>query len=152
MFNLEDWRVIGEYVYDGEGGRHQAFYSPIRDIYYKDIHFRAGERIQVEQSLKYSQKETLELWERSGLNEVKRWSASSDNYSEFKTYFSKSLFALQIMPQLVIPRMRLCPTLWNMARWSHDYLRGSMWGRCPAIFVRCGARAIISRSTAFLMP
>lgn len=92
MFNLEDWRVIGEYVYDSEGGRHQAFYSPIRDIHYKDIHFKAGERVQVEQSLKYSQKEIHELWERSGLNEVKRWSASSDSYSMSKSCFLNCFF------------------------------------------------------------
>lgn len=24
VFKLEDWRVIGEYVYDEEGGRHQG--------------------------------------------------------------------------------------------------------------------------------
>lgn len=87
VFDLEDWKVVGEYVYDSRGGRHQAFYSPIRDIQYKDIHFKAGERIQVEQSLKYAEKGTLELWERSGLNEVKRWSASSDAYSELKPAF-----------------------------------------------------------------
>jgi uncharacterized SAM-dependent methyltransferase len=73
--------VIGEYVYDGEGGRHQAFYTPTRDIDYKDIHFKAGERIQVEQSLKYSAEEAEQLWKASGLNEVGRWSASSESYS-----------------------------------------------------------------------
>ena len=93
MFNLEDWKVIGEYVYDSEGGRHQAFYSPIRDIHYKDIRFHVGERIQVEQSLKYSPEEALQLWERSGLNEVKRWSASSDDYSKSKPGLSNLLFS-----------------------------------------------------------
>jgi hypothetical protein len=74
--------VIGEYVYDGEGGRHQAFYTPIRDLHYKDIHFRAGERIQVERSLKYATAETAQLWKMSGLNEAGRWSASSEAYSK----------------------------------------------------------------------
>ncbi|KAE8448602.1 Ergothioneine biosynthesis protein 1 [Mollisiaceae sp. DMI_Dod_QoI] len=81
VFNLEDWKVIGEYAYDGEGGRHQAFYSPIRDIRFGDIQFKAGERIQVEQSLKYSTEEALQLWQKAGLSEVDRWSASSDAYN-----------------------------------------------------------------------
>lgn len=75
--------MIGEYVYDGEGGRHQAFYAPIKDVHYKDIHFKAGERVQVEQSLKYSAEETEQLWRASGLGEVGRWSASSEAYSMF---------------------------------------------------------------------
>src|ERR1700761_5578571 len=56
VFELDDWKVIGEYVFDSEGGRHQAFYSPLRDFRYRDIQFKAGERIQVEQSLKFSAK------------------------------------------------------------------------------------------------
>jgi uncharacterized SAM-dependent methyltransferase len=82
-FKIDDWKVIGEYVYDGEGGRHQAFYSPIRDIRYRDIFVKAGERIQVEQSLKFSAENASELWEMSGLKEVSQWSASSEAYSEW---------------------------------------------------------------------
>lgn len=81
IFNLDDWRVIGEYVYDGEGGRHQAFYSPLKDVHYKDIYFKAGERVQVEQSLKYSEEETRQLWRASALTEVGRWSALSEAYN-----------------------------------------------------------------------
>lgn len=88
IFNLNDWRVIGEYVYDGEGGRHQAFYAPIKDVYYKDIHFKAGERVQIEQSLKYSAEETAQLWRASELKEVARWSASSEAYSTSRPLFS----------------------------------------------------------------
>ncbi|GKT85540.1 hypothetical protein Ct61P_03390 [Colletotrichum tofieldiae] len=54
-FKLSDWEVIGEYVYDEEGGRHQAFYSPVRDTYVMGTLVKQHERIQVEQSLKYSQ-------------------------------------------------------------------------------------------------
>lgn len=82
LFNLTDWRVIGEYAYDEQGGRHQAFYSPIRDIQFKGIQFKAGERIQVEQSLKYSAEEATQLWQTAGLTEVNRWSASSEAYSK----------------------------------------------------------------------
>lgn len=81
-FDLKDWKVIGEYVYDDEGGRHQAFYSPSRDIQYRDISFYAGERIQVEQSLKYSRQGANQLWNAAGLKEIGRWSASSDAYSK----------------------------------------------------------------------
>jgi L-histidine Nalpha-methyltransferase / hercynylcysteine S-oxide synthase len=82
VFDLYDWKVVGEYVFDSEGGRHQAFYSPLRDIRYRDIQFKAGERIQVEQSLKFSAEEAARLWKISGLHEVGRWSASSDAYSK----------------------------------------------------------------------
>ena len=86
--------MIGEYVYDNEGGRHQAFYSPTRDVQFKDVYFEAGERVQVEQSLKYSRKDANQLWEVSGLMEVGLWSASSEAYSMclfdlFKFAFSR---------------------------------------------------------------
>jgi uncharacterized SAM-dependent methyltransferase len=82
VFDLDDWKVIGEYVYDSEGGRHQAFYSPKRDLQYMDIHLKAEERIQVEQSLKYSAEEAQTMFDYAGLKEAQKWTASSENYSE----------------------------------------------------------------------
>lgn len=84
VFKLEDWSVIGEYVYDVEGGRHQAFYTPKRDIHFNDIIFKAEERIQVEQSLKYSPEAAAQLWNDAGLQEVRQWRASSDAYSKYQ--------------------------------------------------------------------
>ncbi len=69
-------------MYDEEGGRHRAFYSPIQDVDYKDIHFRAGERIHIENSFKYSPEEARQLWERSGLDKIAEWSASFDAYGK----------------------------------------------------------------------
>ncbi|KAH8596089.1 DUF323 domain protein [Bisporella sp. PMI_857] len=81
VFKLEDWEVLGEYVFDEQGSRHQAFYIPRRDIHYKDIHIKAGERVKVEQSLKYSSQDAEKLWKNSGLVERSRWSASSNEYN-----------------------------------------------------------------------
>ena len=83
LFKLDDWKVIGEYIHDQDGGRHQAFYAPLRDIQCQGIVLKAGERIQVEQSLKFSADDTTHLWERAGLNEVTHWSASSAAYSKW---------------------------------------------------------------------
>jgi len=88
-FNIDDWRVIGEYVYDVEGGRHQAFYSPKKDVKCLDVCIKEGERVQVEQSLKYSDEESQILWERAGLKEIGRWSASKEAYSK-SSIISKS--------------------------------------------------------------
>lgn len=82
VFDPEDWKVIGEYVYDSEGGRHQAFLSPVRDVSIKGVEIKAGERIQIEESLKYSPEGAAQLWRASGLVEVDRMSASSDTYSK----------------------------------------------------------------------
>lgn len=117
VFKPEEWKVIGEHVYDNEGGRHQAFYSPIRDFYYKDIHVKAGERVQVEQSLKYSAEAALQLWESSDLREVERWSASSESYSKFREHMFQFVYwsrqsrqqkphqceALVPQPRVIIP-------------------------------------------------
>ena len=81
-FVENDWKVIGEYVYDGAGGRHQAFYSPIRDTMVQGELIKAHERIQVEQSLKYSKEATATLWASAGMTQVDQWMTSSDEYGE----------------------------------------------------------------------
>jgi uncharacterized SAM-dependent methyltransferase len=86
VFNIDDWKVIGEYVHDSEGGRHQAFYSPKRDIECLGIYIEEGERVQVEQSLKYSHEEAQVLWQLAGLKEIGKWTASGESYSKFRIY------------------------------------------------------------------
>ena len=73
IFQVQDWNVIGEYVYDAQGGRHQAFYSPKRDTPVLGEVIRPHERIQVEQSLKYSDEEALRLWSEAGMKETFQW-------------------------------------------------------------------------------
>jgi hypothetical protein len=128
--------VIGEYVYDGEGGRHQAFYSPTRDVQFKDVHFKAGERIQVEQSLKYSAEEANLLWKASELNEVGRWSASSESYSKCSLDSQICLFEPQITPSNSVENIEaLFPASapGKLRCWSHDHLtldNVGVLGRC----------------------
>ncbi|KAI5926159.1 C-type lectin protein [Camillea tinctor] len=76
-----DWEVIGEYVYDNEGGRHQAFYSPIRDTVVMGETIRAQERVQIEQSLKYSKLGCKNLWDSAGMMEVDRWMTEDEDYA-----------------------------------------------------------------------
>ncbi|KAI0011262.1 C-type lectin protein [Xylariaceae sp. FL0662B] len=79
-FELDDWQVIGEYVYDNEGGRHQAFYSPIHDTVVLGETIKAQERIQVEQSLKYSKEGCDNLWKSAGMIESDRWMTEDEDY------------------------------------------------------------------------
>lgn len=81
-FKLNDWRVVGEYIYDDEGGRHQAFLTPICDVSYENyFHIKAGERIQIEQSLKFSLEKTANLWKQSCLRKSYMWSHSTESYN-----------------------------------------------------------------------
>ncbi|KAK4677990.1 Ergothioneine biosynthesis protein 1 [Podospora pseudoanserina] len=72
-FHERDWRVIGEYVHDAEGGRHQAFYSPVRDTTVFGQVIRPHERVQVEESLKWSPEETRKMWDLAGMTEMGKW-------------------------------------------------------------------------------
>lgn len=74
VFDEKKWEVVGEYVHDENGGRHQAFYSPRKDTVVLGHPVRAHERIKIEQSFKYSAEESQRLWETSGLVEVAYWS------------------------------------------------------------------------------
>lgn len=72
---------MGEYVYDENGGRHQAFYSPRKDTAVMGELVRTFDRIQVEQSLKYSTEEARKLWNFAGMSEIGRWTRA-DEYGE----------------------------------------------------------------------
>ncbi|KAI9152080.1 Ergothioneine biosynthesis protein 1 [Paramyrothecium foliicola] len=78
VFNLDDWEAIGEYVFDDEGGRHQAFVSPTREVEVLGSVVQPHERIQIEQSFKYSKSGYTKLFAASGLNQVKHWSRGDE--------------------------------------------------------------------------
>lgn len=78
VFNLPEWKVIGEYIYDEDGGRHQAFLSPITETDVLGSVIKPFDRIKIEQSVKYSQFGAEKLWKMSGLQEVKRWRRGDD--------------------------------------------------------------------------
>jgi uncharacterized SAM-dependent methyltransferase len=86
IFDIDEWKIVGEYVYDGRGGRHQAFYSPKNDVECLGIFIKEGERVQVEESLKYSDEESQFLWDSAGLKEIGRWTAMHHTYSKLKIY------------------------------------------------------------------
>jgi L-histidine Nalpha-methyltransferase / hercynylcysteine S-oxide synthase len=81
-FNLEDWEVIGEYMYDSRGGRHHALVSPTRDVVVDGVEVMKGERIRIEESYKYSPLETQRLWEKTGFVESTKWSNRSEDYGK----------------------------------------------------------------------
>lgn len=85
VFKPEDWKAIGEYVYDEEGGRHQAFYSPVKEVVVFGETVQAYERVQVEQSLKYSQAEAKHLWNTAGLKEIDQWMLGQE-YGEYTVH------------------------------------------------------------------
>src|SRR2546429_2752610 len=83
VFNLADWTVVGEY--DEEAGRHQAFYVPNRDVHFKNITMKAGEKIKVEESYKYSPQESSDLWKNAGV--IKRASFGSSEYRKLFFFY-----------------------------------------------------------------
>ncbi|RYP90886.1 hypothetical protein DL770_003024 [Monosporascus sp. CRB-9-2] len=95
VFNLDDWKVIGEYIYDEEGGRHQAFYAPKRDIVVMGEAIKAHERIQIEQSLKYSAEDRENLWNAAGLTEIERWTTEDGDYGGPSQYASSYIPSLK---------------------------------------------------------
>ncbi|EJT79063.1 hypothetical protein GGTG_04152 [Gaeumannomyces tritici R3-111a-1] len=77
-FHVADWRVIGEYVYDDQGGRHQAWYTPIRDTWAMGQLVPVGERVFVERSVKFTPSDREKLWRDSGVAEAGRWAHGTE--------------------------------------------------------------------------
>ncbi|KAL8752055.1 MAG: hypothetical protein Q9199_006005 [Rusavskia elegans] len=78
VFRLEDWKVIGEY--DESAGRHQAFYSPTKDLMIDGVYVENGEKIRVEESYKWSSEQSSKLWEKAGLVRRASFGNRTDDY------------------------------------------------------------------------
>jgi L-histidine Nalpha-methyltransferase / hercynylcysteine S-oxide synthase len=85
-FKAGEWEYVGEY--DADGGRHEAWFVPLKDVSVCDLSFKRGEKILVERSYKYNKREVLELWEESGVVEVGHWSDPSKVYGSFASEVS----------------------------------------------------------------
>lgn len=77
-FDQSMWNVIGEY--DQANGRHQAFLYPNADVRIEDVIIRAGERICIEQSNKYSAGQICDLWQAAGLKRDAVYGNDSNDY------------------------------------------------------------------------
>lgn len=84
---------MGEYVCDAEGGRHQAFYSPVRDTIVMGERVQPHERIKVEQSLKYSTEEAGVLWKQAGMASLREW-RHREHYGESRSGAKTPCFLL----------------------------------------------------------
>ena len=85
VFRKDDWKVIGEY--DETAGRHQAFCSPVRDVMVEETLIRAGEKIRIEESYKYSLLQSNELWQHAGLQVQARFGNRTNDYRKLVSYY-----------------------------------------------------------------
>lgn len=118
-FKLEDWRVIGEYVYDVEGGRHQAWYTPVRDTWALGQLIPLGERIFVERSVKYNDSETRKLWQAADMVEAGRWSIGNE--------YGVHLLTKPTTPFPLTPHEYATPSLPTMDDWV------ALWAKWDAV-------------------
>ncbi|KAI9781617.1 MAG: hypothetical protein M1839_005834 [Geoglossum umbratile] len=115
-FRLGDWKYVGEYSEDA--GRHQAFYVPVRDVNIRNIKIKAGERVRIEESYKYSTAESTRLWDASGLVEGARWNSKSGEYHLHM--LSRPPFSFPLQPEKYatrpVPDLSEWESLW--AAWT----------------------------------
>ncbi|KAK4130067.1 hypothetical protein BT67DRAFT_452686 [Trichocladium antarcticum] len=109
-----EWGVVGEYLYDANGGRHQAFYSPLRETTVMGELIRPHDRIFVEQSLKYSPDGATELWKRAGMTEIHQWRCR-DEYGLHMITKPKMAFSLipSVYARTALPLLEDWQALWE---------------------------------------
>lgn len=107
IFRKEEWKVLGEY--DEEAGRHQAFYSPVRDVVVEGTLIEAGEKIRVEESYKYSILQSNELWQRAGLMVQARFGNRINEYRQLAFYYVWSflVFLCSIISSSLLPHAKM---------------------------------------------
>jgi L-histidine Nalpha-methyltransferase / hercynylcysteine S-oxide synthase len=82
-FDLNNWTVFGEYRYDEQGGRHVAFVSPKQDVTIDGILIRKNEKIQIEESNKFSSNEANQMFNNAGLVQGARWTNETGDYCKW---------------------------------------------------------------------
>ncbi|CAK7219752.1 Ergothioneine biosynthesis protein 1 [Sporothrix curviconia] len=110
-----EWRVIGEYVHDADGGRHQAFYAPVRETVVFGQTIQTHERVQVEQSVKYSPAEADYLWRSAGLAETDKW--QNENMEHGLHLLTKPTMSFSLLPSIyaksVLPSVTDWEAIWD---------------------------------------
>lgn len=81
-FNLDTWNVVGQY--DEKGGRHVAYVSPNADATVDGIRIKMGEKIQIEESNKYSTDETNQLFAAAELVQGATFANQSGDYGKWE--------------------------------------------------------------------
>ncbi|KAI9883040.1 MAG: hypothetical protein M1823_005190 [Watsoniomyces obsoletus] len=116
VFKDDEWEVIGQY--NTEAGRHEAFYSPKKDFVFNGITVRAGEKVRVEESNKYSAVDRCPLWKGAGLARGAEWSNSTGEYHLHMLY--KPPFTFPLKPREYaaepVPTLKEWTELW--AAWD----------------------------------
>ena len=97
VFQKDDWKVMGEY--DEAAGRHQAFISPVRDVMVEETLIKAGEKIRIEESYKYSLSQSNELWQRAGLTAQAIFGDRINKYCKLAHLFTLDLPLLSVPTQ-----------------------------------------------------
>ncbi len=82
-FEPKDWEVHGEWVDDG----YHQWLVPLSEVAFEDTVIKAGERVHIVQSQKYSAEERSLLWKKAGLKEVHGWPSQDASFSTFLHLF-----------------------------------------------------------------
>ena len=100
VFRKEDFKVVGEY--DEVAGRHQAFYTPVRDVMVEGTLIRVGEKVRVEESYKYSLLQSNELWQQAGLMVQARFGNRINQYRKLLHFLAFPLFFSYLAPSTIL--------------------------------------------------
>ncbi|KAK6428528.1 hypothetical protein LTR95_015330 [Oleoguttula sp. CCFEE 5521] len=79
-FELDNWYAAGEY--SATEGLHRAHVVPRSDCIVAGVAIRGGERIRIEESVKYSAAQTRKLWDNGDVIEKTVWSNTAADYSK----------------------------------------------------------------------
>ncbi|KAK7543299.1 C-type lectin protein [Phyllosticta citricarpa] len=92
-FKPGEWKVVGEF--DSLNGRHQAFVVPIKDVVVDDVLVKAGERVRIEESYKFSPGDIRRLFDDAHLAQGARWMNQKGDYGLYLVSKPQVFYSLQ---------------------------------------------------------
>jgi len=90
-FQLDEWKVIGEY--DEAAGCHRAWVTPTRKVEIEGVIIAQHEQIRIEESYKYNAKQIAQLWAQSSLDEAAVWTNPKQSYALHLLTPRRNMFA-----------------------------------------------------------
>lgn len=94
VFEEALWKSMG--AYSKSGVKHQAFVSPSKDVEIEGILIKAGEKVRIEESYKYTPNQAQELWQAAGLTVGAVFGDSTGTYREQPNFPTPHLISLQL--------------------------------------------------------
>lgn len=93
-FQTKNWTAEGRW--NGEIGCYERYLIPLVDVTFENVCFKAGDKLFISHSCKYSASEQAQLWEKAGVDHLAHWTTEDGCYGEILVFHFLSCGSIRV--------------------------------------------------------